>query len=98
MNLFESLSVPVDKNRLSLDACVAKKFMVFLKRKLHRGQLPRSEDFLALMAAVFPHTFGAEVEAKVSVPKTWLLNLWQVCYRMINYDYLKTRFLFRLLI
>lgn len=66
MNLFESLSVPVDKNRLSLDAWVAKKFMVFIKRKLHRGQLPRSDEFRALMAAVFPHRFGEDVEAQVS--------------------------------
>ena len=50
------LSLP--KKNIQLDAWVAKKFMVLLKRKLQRGQVPRTGGFRKLMAAVFPDIYG----------------------------------------
>ncbi len=44
----------VNKKQISIDAWLAKKFMVLVKRKLQRGQVPRQPAFKSLMSAVFP--------------------------------------------
>ena len=45
---------PVDKDSVKLDAWVAKKMCILVKRKLQRGQVPREPRFRSLMSAVFP--------------------------------------------
>ena len=57
-NLSENMKVHVDKKQINIDAWIAKKFLVLLKRKLTRGQIPRKRGFRQLMAAVFPDHFG----------------------------------------
>ena len=57
-NLSENMKVHVDKKQIYIDAWIAKKFLVLLKRKLTRGQIPRKRGFRELMAAVFPDHFG----------------------------------------
>ena len=52
------MKVHVDKKQIYIDAWIAKKFLVLLKRKLTRGQIPRKRGFRELMAAVFPDHFG----------------------------------------
>ena len=47
----------VSKQTVKLDAWVAKKCCVLVKRKLQRGQAPRARGFRNLMAAVFPERF-----------------------------------------
>ena len=56
--LGNSLGISLTKKSVQLDAWVAKKFMVLLKRKLQRGQVPRTGGFRHLMAAVFPEMYG----------------------------------------
>lgn len=48
------MRMEVNKKQIHVDAWVAKKFMVLVKRKLQRGQVPRQPAFKALMSAVFP--------------------------------------------
>lgn len=52
------MGISLTKKSIQLDAWVAKKFMVLLKRKLQRGQVPRTGGFRHLMAAVFPEIYG----------------------------------------
>lgn len=49
-----SMRMEVNKKQIHVDAWVAKKFMVLIKRKLQRGQVPRQPAFKSLMSAVFP--------------------------------------------
>ena len=58
------MAVPLEKRRISIDAWLAKKYMILLKRKLQRGQVPRNEAFRQLMAAVYPNRFGGMPQAR----------------------------------
>jgi len=57
------MAVPLEKKRIQIDAWLAKKYMVLLKRKLQRGQVPRSGAFRQLMAAVYPDRFDGPDQA-----------------------------------
>lgn len=49
---FVSMQVVVSARQIKLDAWLCRKFVALIKRKLHRGQVPRSHGFRQLMAAV----------------------------------------------
>ena len=57
------MAVPLEKKQIHIDAWLAKKYMVLLKRKLQRGQVPRSGGFRLLMAAVYPDRFAGMQQA-----------------------------------
>lgn len=50
--LLQKMRVPVDNKKVDVDAWIAKKFLVLLKRKLNRKQVPRVAGFQALLAAL----------------------------------------------
>ena len=60
-----SMGISLPKKSIQLDAWVAKKFMVLLKRKLQRGQVPRTGKFRQLMGAVFPEVYGDQACSRV---------------------------------
>lgn len=50
--LLQKMRVPVDNKKVDVDAWTAKKFLVLLKRKLNRKQVPRVAGFQELLAAL----------------------------------------------
>lgn len=51
---YEAVHLTPTKRRVKLEAWLCKKYAVLVKRKLQRGQLPRSTSLRLLLAAAFP--------------------------------------------
>lgn len=58
------MRVPVVNRAIQLDAWIAKKFLVLIKRKLARQQIPRNVLFKKLLGAVFPSVTPDEPDAE----------------------------------
>ena len=58
--LFASMEVHVAKKNLKGEAKMIKKFLVMIKRKLNRGQIPFDRKFRQLLALLAPETYDIE--------------------------------------
>lgn len=61
------MAITVTNKSLNKDAKIAKKFLVLIKRKLQRGQIPRSRKFCQLLALLDASKFEDRI------PKSFML-------------------------
>ena len=62
--LFTSMEIQVPKKVVKQEAKYAKKFLVLIKRKLNRGQIPHDLNFRRLLALLAPGTYSQDCKEK----------------------------------